>query len=149
MAGEADFGNRVAPLSPVGTVPGFVSGLPGGGTPGCAPSPAHLCLGGGRFTVAARALDFLGASHDAIVSPIDFGSEEGAFWLFDPAAIELVVRISISPEGGRVALAVAAMTNLGYEITVTDLLSGATAVVEAPVGRFLSQASADLFPGFP
>lgn len=134
---------------PTGTVPGFVSGLPGGGTPGYAPSPAHLCLGDGRFSVAARALDFFGASHDALVSPIDFGSEEGAFWLFDPAAIELVVRLSVSPEDGRVALAVAAMTNLGYEVIVTDLLSGATAVVEAPLGRFLSQASLDLFPGLP
>ncbi|MDQ1348792.1 MAG: hypothetical protein QG573_2168 [Acidobacteriota bacterium] len=133
---------------PVVVSTGSVRERPGGGG-ACTPSLARLCLGGGRFAVQARARDFFGLFHDAIASPIDFGAGDSAFWLFDPAAIELVVRLEVAATDGRVALTVASMTNLGYEISVTDLLSGATATVAAPVGLFRSQVTADLFPPLP
>ncbi|MEO8196759.1 MAG: hypothetical protein ABI689_08560 [Thermoanaerobaculia bacterium] len=128
----------------------FAAGpAPAGGessTGGCQPVSNRLCFDDGRYLVEATAVGWDGATTAAVATPLQLGPHEGAFWLFDEMTLELVIRLRRDPLSGRVDLAVAALTNLGYEVRVLDLLTGRLATAESPAGTFRSLEVADLFP---
>lgn len=112
----------------------------------CGPEGQQHSFESGRYVVEATALDWNGAALPACASGLDLGPLEGAFWLFDEAALELVVRLLRDPVSGRASLAVAALTNLGYEVRVLDTLTGRVASASSVTGTFSSLEIADLFP---
>lgn len=112
----------------------------------CGEAGNRLSFEDGRYLVEAIALGWNGAAIPACASALDLGPREGAFWLFDAVALELVVRLEREPVSGRVVLAVAALTNLGYEVRILDSFTGRLATMEGPAGTFHSQEIADLFP---
>lgn len=147
-SGLASFGDIDAfPALPPGP---FRAGVPPEGAAplagDCAPEARRLHFEGGRYVVEATAVGWNGAAFGACASRLDFGPREGAFWLFDAAALELVVRLQRDPFSGRASLAVASLTNLGYEVRILDTFTGRVASVSSDTGTFASFEVADLFP---
>lgn len=147
-SGLASFGDIDAfPALPPGP---FRAGVPPEGAAplagDCAPEARRLHFEGGRYVVEATAVGWNGAALGACASRLDFGPREGAFWLFDAAALELVVRLQRDPFSGRASLAVASLTNLGYEVRILDTFTGRVASVSSDTGTFASFEVADLFP---
>lgn len=125
-----------------GTLPADQESLAGG----CGSAANRLSFEGGRYLVEADALDWTGTAIAACASALDLGPREGAFWIFDAAALELVVRLQRDAVSGRASLAVAALTNLGYEVRVLDTFTGRVASASSATGTFSSVEIADLFP---
>ena len=92
----------------------------------CVQDSHTLCLNNGRFAVTA---DFQstpeGPSAPATAVPLT--SDTGYFWFFDPANIELVVKVltgcSVNSDYWFFA---SGLTNVGVQINVTDTVTGAT-----------------------
>ena len=109
----------------------------------CTPGPQTLCLNGGRFRVEAiwRGTSIgsggvsPGADGVAQASPIT--DDTGAFWFFDAANLEVVVKIL---DGGGVNgdfwVFYGALSNLEYVITVTDTETGIIQSYYNPGGSF-------------
>ncbi|MEO7795343.1 MAG: hypothetical protein ABIV06_11280 [Thermoanaerobaculia bacterium] len=115
---------------------------------GCIASSLQLCFVGGRIAVEASGVSFAGEAFSAQTGALDLGGNAGGFWFFDPAILELVVRVQ-EPMPARFSLSIASLTNLGYAVTVTDLPSGASRIVTSSPGQLLSQEIEDLFPATP
>src|SRR5436853_2642825 len=69
---------------------GFGAALPVGPL-GCQPGPTTLCLNGGRFKVQAAWKDFAGRTGVGRTLPLT--GDTGAFWFFDPANLEVVLKV--------------------------------------------------------
>jgi photosystem II stability/assembly factor-like uncharacterized protein len=85
----------------------------------CLPSPTALCLGGGRFRVEVSHRAAEGTYQQAQVLPLT--SDTGAFWFFNEANLELVVKL-LDGCGLNDSFWVfaAGLTNVGVRVTVTD-----------------------------
>ena len=147
-AGLASFGDIDAfPALPAGPIASSVEPAGGGAlSSSCGPAENSLAFEDGRYRVAATALGWNGATIPACASALDIGPHEGAFWYFDEAALELVVRLRHDPTSDRVELAVAALTNLGYELRVLDSFTGRVTAIASAAGLFRSIAIEDLYP---
>ena len=91
---------------------------------GCTADAHTLCLNAGRFAVSA---DFQqtpeGPSSPATAVPLT--SDTGYFWFFDPANIELVVKVLDGcPVNQRHWVFAGGLTNVGVELKVIDTLTG-------------------------
>jgi hypothetical protein len=99
----------------------------------CLPGAGDLCLGEGeRFRVHVTWQDpFNGGS--GFGRPFPLTEDTGGFWFFDPDNLELTVKVI---DGRRVNehfwFFYGALTNVEYQITVTDRETGATRVYENP-----------------
>ena len=72
----------------------------------------------------------------------------GLFWFFDAANIELVVKVLDGrPLTGHWWVFYAALSNLGFELTVTDTASGFAKSYSNPLGRFASEGDVEAIPG--
>jgi CSLREA domain-containing protein len=91
--------------------------------PGCQPDATTLCLGAGdRFSVTARWAS-RGQTGDARSIPLTL--DTGAFWFFDPANLELTVKVLDGcGVNSRFWVFVSGLTDVGVEITVEDTLTG-------------------------
>jgi len=62
--------------------------------------------------------------------------QTGYFWFFDPANIELVVKVLDGrPVNGKFWVFYGALSNVEYTLTVTDLETGAERVYRNPPGN--------------
>jgi hypothetical protein len=136
------------PLSlPILTVPG----QPGGGVFGqrftiatCAVGSGQLCLGG-RFRVEVRFTDPRNGQSSG-ATPVPLTTDTGAFWFFDPANLELVVKVI----DGRAVndsfwVYYGALSDVEYAITVTDTLVPAQRTYHNPAHRLASGADVGAF----
>jgi hypothetical protein len=104
----------------------------GGGT--CMASSTVLCLTHGRFAVEARWSDPFGGSGAGVVHPLT--SDTGAFWFFEPANLELVVKVlDACPVNQRFWVFAGGLTDVEVELTVTDTRSGLVRVYRNPLGQ--------------
>ncbi len=93
-----------------------------------------LCFGGGRFQVTAFWTDPSSADQHAAI-PVSLTGDSGYFWFFDPANIELTVKVlDACSVNGHEWIFAAGMTNLAVEIQVTDQLTGAVVTYSNPAG---------------
>ncbi len=111
--------------------------------PACQPSPTALCLSGGRFQVTARwqTADRSGSGQAVALSP-----DTGYFWFFDPANVETVLKVL----DGRALndhfwTFYGALSNVDYELTVTDTQTGAARRYVNPHGTLASVADTSAF----
>jgi CSLREA domain-containing protein len=103
-------------------------------TTACVPGGAFLCLGGGRFAVSATfqtAGGLSGTAHAVALTP-----DSGYFWFFDPANVELTVKVLDGCAlNGRHWVFSAGMTNVRVELTATDTREDVTKSYVNPLNR--------------
>lgn len=110
----------------------------------CGASAQALCLGG-RFAVEAMWSDFDGGSGVGYPHPLT--SDSGAFWFFDQHNLELMVKVLDGAAiNGNFWVFYGALSNVEFEITVTDTITGEVVRYRNPSGRFGSRADIEAFP---
>ena len=111
----------------------------------CGPDEG-LCLEDQRFQVEVAWND--PASGDSGVgNPVSLTSDTGLFWFFDADNLELVTKvIDGRPVNGKYWFFYGALSNVGYEISVTDRLTGDVRLYENPPGTLASFADTRAFP---
>jgi ELWxxDGT repeat protein len=110
--------------------------LPAAGA-GCQPAADRLCLGNGRFAVTVAWRDFAGNTGTGQAIPLT--ADTGGFWFFSPENLELAVKVL----DGRALnnafwVFYGALSNVEYEITVTDTETGLTRRYQNPAGQLAS-----------
>ena len=117
--------------------------LPADGA-GCQPAAGRLCLGDGRFAVTAVWRDFNGNTGTGQAIPLT--ADTGGFWFFAPSNLELAVKVL----DGRALnnafwVFYGALSNVEYEITVTDTQTGLTRRYQNPLGQLASAGDTNGF----
>jgi hypothetical protein len=114
-----------------------------GSSPTCG-SATSLCLNAGRFKVevAWAAADGRSGSGNAI----SLTNDTGYFWFFDPANVELVVKV-LDGRGvnGHFWVFYGALSDVQYTITVTDTTNGAHRTYSNPQHNLASFADTSAF----
>ncbi len=90
----------------------------------CVEDFQHLCLLGNRFRVNVR---WQTPQASGVGGGMAFSDETGTFWFFDPHNVELVVKVidgrAIS---GKFWFFYGALSDVQYDITVTDTMTGSS-----------------------
>jgi hypothetical protein len=111
----------------------------------CVATSTALCLNGGRFRVEAR-WRVPTANQIGQATAIPLTGDTGYFWFFSANNIELVVKV-VDGRGfnQRFWVFYGALSNVEYEITVTDNVTGAVRVYTNPNGQLSSVADTAAF----
>jgi hypothetical protein len=89
----------------------------------CSPTPARLCLRGGRFAVEAHWQIPQGGDGPGMAVPLT--SDTGYFWFFRDTNVEMILKVlDACPFNGRFWVFAAGLTNVRVEFTVTDTSTG-------------------------
>jgi ELWxxDGT repeat protein len=114
----------------------------------CNPTSAALCLLGDRFRVRVHWKDHRnGGNGLGVAGPFDFSDDSGTFWFFDPANVELVVKVlDARPVNGFYWFFYGALSNVEYWITVTDTAEGTNRTYHNPPGELCGQGDVRAFP---
>lgn len=101
----------------------------------CASSDTALCLNQGRFRVEVTWEDFEGGTGPGRVVPAR-EDDSGLFWFFARDNWEMLVKvIDACPVQGHFWVFAAGTTNVGWELTVTDTLTGTEQSYRNPLGQ--------------
>ncbi len=112
----------------------------------CVADGRTLCLGeNGRFKVQITWEDF--DNNTGVGTTATLGTEDtGSFWFFNPANIEMVVKaLDGRQNNGRLWIFYGSLTNVSFEMTVTDTETGLVRVYNNPVGNFASVGDTTAF----
>lgn len=111
----------------------------------CTVDDESLCLNESRFQVRARWADFDGNS--GIGKAVELTEDTGYFWFFAPTNVEVMVKV-LDGLGFNNAYWVffGALSNVEFEIEVTDTLTGDQVTYTNPSGNFGSRADTEAFP---
>jgi hypothetical protein len=110
----------------------------------CVADDTTLCLNGGRFAARVRWTDFLGnrGSGQAQLQT----DESGTFWFFDAANLELVVKVLDGRAiNGHFWVFIGSLSNVGFELEVTDVVNGRRLVYANQIGDFASLGDIEAF----
>jgi hypothetical protein len=136
LPGSSIAGFELPAAPPV--TPSFVA------APLCATGANALCLQGGRFKVEAIWKDF--QNHTGAGTTVPLTGDTGGFWFFDPANVELVVKVLDGrPLNGKFWVFYGALSNVEYTVTVTDTQTGKKQTYQNPSGQFASRADTSAF----
>jgi photosystem II stability/assembly factor-like uncharacterized protein len=128
------FGGSVNALTvDFGPAPSLYAGTSFGGVfkrsvavaaPPCVADSTTLCVNGGRFRVQVSwSVAAIGTNRSGQALPLT--ADTGAFWFFTPNNLELVVKVVDGrPFNGHFWVFAGALSDVAYEITVTDTVSG-------------------------
>jgi hypothetical protein len=112
----------------------------------CAPSPTTLCLNASRFEVEVSWRDSRGRTGVGQAVPIT--ADTGYFWFFSEANIELVVKVlDARSVNQKYWVFFGALSNVEYDLTVTDTATGAVKTYHNPLGQFASVGDTGAFEG--
>ncbi len=107
--------------APIGLSDAAADSAPGS----CVAGPQDLCLLGNRFRVSVRWHTPNGAAGDGGAAAVT--DETGTFWFFDPANVELMVKVLDGRAvSGKYWVFYGALSDVQYDITVTDTVTGST-----------------------
>ena len=141
-AHSADPDIFTAPPSPAALISARTE--PAAATGSCQPGPRRLCLNNGRFAVEASWQDFFGNVGHGTAVP--FTADTGWFWFFDPANVEVMLKVLDATDlNGEFWVFYGALSNVEYNLTVTDTQTGAVKEYRNPSGRFASVADTEAF----
>ncbi|MDI9631534.1 MAG: hypothetical protein QM311_08765 [Acidobacteriota bacterium] len=99
----------------------------------CVPSATKLCLNGGRFHVTVRWRDYAGTrgAGQAVTETDD----SGLFWFFNADNLEMLVKVLDGCGlNDRYWVFAAATTDVEYELTVRDAITGTSRTWQNPLG---------------
>jgi hypothetical protein len=114
----------------------------------CVAGPETLCLADGRFAVEARWRDFQGGSGRGHALPQT--PDTGALWFFHPDNVELLVKVLDGRDAnGFFWVFFASLTNVEFDLRVTDTATGRVRRYRNPSGTFASRGDNRGFPGGP
>jgi len=112
----------------------------------CVADANTLCLNNGRFRVTVNYATSTG--ENGLGTGVELTGDSGYFWFFNPANIELVVKVlnACSQSPGRFWVFAGGLTNVHVVITVVDTTNGATKTYENPLGTaFVPLQDTDAF----
>lgn len=111
----------------------------------CVPAPASLCLNNNRFRVEVSWTDFAG--NTGVGTAVSLTGDTGYFWFFSDNNVELTVKaLDARVLNGRFWVFYGALSNVQYEMTVTDTLTGNVNTYANSSGRFASVGDTGAFP---
>ncbi len=111
----------------------------------CTPGGSDLCLAGGRFLV--RVAFTVAAAPEASGAALPLTNDTGAFWFFDSANVELLVKVLDGrPVNGAFWVFTAGLSDVAHRVTVIDTQSGSVKIYENPAGTLASRADTSAFP---
>ncbi|MEE8522554.1 MAG: ELWxxDGT repeat protein [Thermoanaerobaculia bacterium] len=114
----------------------------------CRASSTTLCLLGGRFALSLERRDGTGSPAPGFARPIS--DRAGALSYFRSGSPELIAKAHDGrPFNGHFWIFVGALTDLSYDLTVTDTVTGAQRVYTNPPGRVGGFADVEAFGGSP
>jgi hypothetical protein len=138
----------LAVLVPAALLAGPPSGgapSPRGATAACASGATTLCLSGARFQVSVQWRDFQGNTGSG--QAVGLTGDTGYFWFFTNTNVELVVKVlDAAAINGHFWVFYGALSNVEYEITVTDTVNGQQRTYSNPSGQFGSAGDTQAFP---
>jgi hypothetical protein len=113
-------------------------------TPGCALASDQLCLGG-RFRVSVQFTDPRSGT-SAAAQAIPLTGDTGAFWFFDAANLELMVKVLDGRAvNGHFWVFSGALSDVAYTLQVTDIVTGTQRSYHNPQHHLASVADIDAF----
>lgn len=111
----------------------------------CLPSDTVLCLNGGRFAVEATWADFNGGTGVGHSRPVT--DDTGALWFFREDNLEVLIKVLDGrPLTGAWWVFYGAISNVEYQLVVTDTATGVEKIYRNPSGRFASVGDTGAFP---
>jgi photosystem II stability/assembly factor-like uncharacterized protein len=161
---ERRYENPSGHLASAGDTEAFPAPLPGpdsfAGTPAAAPltlaapavvataavgnAAAPFLLGDGRFRLELRWRTSIDATGEGTGVPLT--GDTGTFWYFAPSNLELFVKILDGRAlNGHFWIFFGALSDVGFELTVTDTQTGAQRTYSNPPGSFGSRVDVQLF----
>ena len=110
----------------------------------CGAEAASLCLDNRfRLQVEWRTDDFVSAG-----TPLSVSADTGAFWFFSPSNVELVAKVlDGTGVNGKHWVFFASLTDVEFDLVVTDTLTGAVKRYHNPQGTLASRADTGAFDG--
>ncbi|HYU30898.1 MAG TPA: hypothetical protein VEW48_01935 [Thermoanaerobaculia bacterium] len=104
-----------------------------------------LCLGGGRFRLTASwRVPSTGTHGEGI--PLGLSADTGSFWFFAPTNAELVVKVLDGRAlNGHFWVFYGSLTNVEFDLTVTDTVTGQRRTYHNPAGTMASRADTEAF----
>ncbi len=112
---------------------------------GCAAGGSTQCLRGERFAVNVAWTDFEGGQ--GLGRPVPLTDDTGAFWFFDVDNLELMVKVLDGrPVNGAYWVFYGALSDVEFDLGVTDTITGSTRVYRNEAGRFASRGDTLAFP---
>lgn len=124
--------------------PGVDEGTGTGGA--CVADQTHLCLRGDRFQVEVDWVNFQGVP--GVGKAVPLSTDTGYFWFFNRENVEVIVKV-LDGRGlnGHFWVFYGALSNVEYELTVTDTETGASRTYSNPRGHFASRGDTEALPG--
>jgi hypothetical protein len=132
--------NVHTPANPGGEIRGQLTG--------CFSSTTVLCLANGRFAVEVDFDTVLGGGGSGQGVAVPETDNTGMFWFFEPSNLEIMIKVlDACPVNDRFWVFFAGLTNVGFDLTVTDTVSGEVNVYsnadETPVNPVLDTDAFD------
>lgn len=85
-----------------------------------------MCLVGGRYRIRSHWKNQYAGGAVATLSKAKLTDSTGAFWLFDGATYEYMIRINTATDNGKAWIAIPTFTSVEFWVTVTDTINGLT-----------------------
>ena len=105
----------------------------------------EFCLLGDRFRVDVTWRDFEDATGTAV--PNRLSDHSAWFWFFEAGNPEMLVKIvDGSSVNDRIWVFYGALSNVGFDLRITDRISGKSVVYTNPVGSFAADGDVDALP---
>jgi hypothetical protein len=106
---------------------------------------SRLCLNGGRFQVAVSWHD-VRTGESGTGNPVPLTDDTGSFWLFGPDNLEMMVKVlDGSGVNGHFWVFYGALTDVEYDLTVTDAETGASQAYHNDAGHLVSRGDTGAF----
>ena len=110
------------------------------------PGADTLSLRGGRFQIRVSWTDFDGGTGRG--QPVGMSNDTGYFTFFDPENVEVLIKVLDGrPLNGNFWVFFASLSNVAYEVEITDVETHQVRVYSNPAGRFASVGDIEAFPG--
>jgi PKD repeat protein len=106
-----------------------------GGASTCVEDATTMCLVGGRYRIRSRWKNQYAGGAVATLSKAKLTDTTGAFWLFDGATYEYMIRINTATDNGRAWIAIPTFTQVEFWIDVTDTRTGQSHEYHSPAGN--------------
>jgi len=113
---------------------------------GCTAALDALCLLSGRFQIEVNWRDQHSGGRTGFGTTVPISDQTGAFWFFDPANVELIVKILDGrPLNGKFWVFYGALSDVEYTIKVTDTTNGVARTYHNAPGNLCGRGDTGAF----